>query len=474
VNFLRACALLFDLGGPSWVNWRALLGGALGCPLDAQGADVFRLLTKREPLKAPARELWLAIGRRGGKNRVSAACIVYLALLKKWTLAPGETPTVLVLASDRVQAKVAFRYILGLLRSHPSLAREIVNVTADTIMLLNGVEIAIGTADNAAVRGRTIVACICDEFAFWAHEEAAEVLRALRPGMATQPDSMLIVISSVFAAYGPFYEARRAHFGVDDSRVLYAVATSQQMNPTLDDAFIAAELARDPAANSAEYLSIERSDRAGFADVALVDGNTRASVRELPRVQGVSYVGALDVSGGRDDATAAAIAFRDGDRAIIAACRRWSSPHDASVVASQVAEFLKGYGLTSAVADDYGAGLSTAVYRPAGLTLTKAENNASDTYLRLLPLLTSNRIEMPPDPILRHELLGLERHVRSSGKDFVTHRDGAHDDLANAVARAAVAVVNPTSNYTVLRHIRDPDNTRPWASRQHYQIGRWY
>jgi hypothetical protein len=59
-------------------------------------------------------------------------------------------------------------------------------------------------------------------------------------------------------------------------------------------------------------------------------------------------------------------------------------------------------------------------------------------YLRLLPLLTTGRIELPPDQMLRSEMLGLERRTSRSGRDTVDHRPGAHDDLANAVALAAV------------------------------------
>lgn len=453
MNILRAFPLL-GLGDPSWSAWRALVGGAFGCELNRKQAAIFRELTQREPLSAPPRELWLAIGRRGGKNRVSAAIVVYLALLVQWRVAPGETATVLVLASDRVQAKVAFRWVLGLLRSHPSLEREIVNVTADTIQLRNGVEIAIGTADNAAVRGRTIVAAICDEFAFWPHEDAAEVLRALRPGMATQPDAMLIVISSVYAAYGPFYEARRAHYGVDDPQVLYAVATSAQMNPMITEAFVTEEVARDPG-NAAEYLSIELADRAALLDAALVDGATRGEPRELPRLRHLlngtplHYFAGLDVSGGRSDAAAAAVAHRDGTRVVVDACRRWPAPHDPQVVAASVVGFLRGYGLGSAWADQYGAELSRVIYADAGFALVAAPSTKSDTYLKLLPLFTTGRIEIPAEPVLRRELLGLERRTRSGGKDLVDHRPGAHDDLANAVALAAVAAARPVGERVV-------------------------
>lgn len=455
MNILRAFRDLFGLGGNSWAAWRALVGGAFGCQLSPEAAATFRELTQREPLAAPCRELWLAIGRRGGKNRVSAAIAVYLALLRPWRLALGEVGVVMVLASDRTQAKVAFRYIRGLLESDPSLWQEVVNVTSDTITLRNGVEVVIGTADNAAVRGRTLLVCICDEFAFWPHIEALEVLRALRPAMATQSDAMLIVISSVYAAYGPFYEARKAHFGERNPRVLYAVATSRDMNPTLSEDFIAAEIARDPA-NAAEYLSIERSDLASFLDAQLVDDSTRSGPRELPRLATtrtgtpIIYFAGLDVSGGRGDAAAAAVAHRDGPRIIVDACRRWPAPHDPQAVAAQAAAFLASYGLRSARADQYGAELSRTIYAVAGVALVAAPDSRSACYLRLLPLLTTGRIELPPDPVLRHELLGLERRTRSSGRDVIDHRPGAHDDVSNAVAIAAVAAAARDSSQRVV------------------------
>jgi hypothetical protein len=73
----------------------------------------------------------------------------------------------------------------------------------------------------------------------------------------------------------------------------------------------------------------------------------------------------VDVSGGRQDAAAAAVAFVDGDRVIIAAARRWPSPHDPVVVSREVAEFLSTYRLRHAVADQYDAELSRSIYGEA-------------------------------------------------------------------------------------------------------------
>jgi len=443
MRFADAATRYFGLDADSFAAWRALLAGAL----DGVSSPTFTTLTGLDhaPSRRP-RELWLAIGRRGGKDYVGIRVLAWLALLLEWPLSIGEVGVVMLLAVDRAQARVAFTYLRGLLESDSVLLAEVANITADTIQLENGVEIQITTSDHAAVRGRTVLAALLDEFTFWPAEQALEVLRALRPAMATQPNAMLIIISTVYSQSGPLFEAYRRHYGHADPHVLFALATSQQLNPTLPDAFIAAELARDPAAAAAEYLSQFRTDLAAFLDAALIDGCTRSGPRELPLALHsptggpVSHHVGLDVSGGRGDATSCAVARRVGDRVVVAAVRRWPSPHDPLTVAEQVAEFAKPYGCTSAIADQYAAEFATSTYRKAGVALVPAEVNRSEAYLHFLPLLASGRVELPPDPVLRAELLALERRTgRAGGRDVVDHPPHGHDDVSNAVALACYA-----------------------------------
>jgi hypothetical protein len=129
----------------------------------------------------------------------------------------------------------------------------------------------------------------------------------------------------------------------------------------------------------------------------------------------------------------------DGGLVVVDACRRWPSPHDPATVAKEAAAFLRSYNLTSAYADQYAAGFARSVYGAAGVALVDAPGTRSDAYMHLLPLLTQGRVELPPEPTLRTELLTLERRVRSGGRDVIDHRVHAHDDLANAVALAAWA-----------------------------------
>lgn len=457
-------------GRPSYRPMLAVLKAAFGEPLNDDERAHFDTLCGGRPLPpAQVNELAIIAGRGAGKTQAAALVVIALALCRPWVTSPGQVAVALLLAADREQSGVAFRFVLGLLESSPALAAEIVAVTQQRIALRNGIEIQVATSDYRAVRGRSLIAVVADELAFWPTSPTSaspdsEVLIAVRPGLARFAGSMLVAISSAYAQQGELYEYFRRYHGVDDPRVLVARGTTRQINPTFPQAVIDDALARDPIAAAAEYCSEFRSDLASFLDAPLVDGATRSEPRELPRrprtATGtpIAYLAGVDVSGGRGDATAAAVAHRDGALVIVDAARRWPAPHDPAAVAAQVAEFLAAYGVATGRADQYGAEVVRGLYRAAGVTLLDAPDTRSETYLKFLPFLTTGRIELPPDPLLRHELLGLERRVRAGGRDVVDHRPGAHDDLANAVALATLAAASRAPGETVV-HATYSDST---------------
>ena len=62
-------------------------------------------------------ELWAIVGRGGGKSREVARLACYLACGRSYRRVPGEHLYVGVAAPDKKQARLTFRYIVGLLRS---------------------------------------------------------------------------------------------------------------------------------------------------------------------------------------------------------------------------------------------------------------------------------------------------------------------------------------------------------------------
>jgi phage terminase large subunit-like protein len=170
-------------------------------------AAAYRQHTARTTLPtSPATEAWLVCGRRAGKSFILALCAVFLAAFYDYRqfLAPGEVGTILIIATDRRQARNIFRFIRRLLTGVPMLRRMIRRETSEAFELENDVVIEVGTASFRSVRGYTIVAALCDEIARWPTDDAAEpdyeILNALRPGMVTIPNAMLLCASSPWGA----------------------------------------------------------------------------------------------------------------------------------------------------------------------------------------------------------------------------------------------------------------------------------
>jgi Phage Terminase len=208
----------------SWATWLTVLKAAFGRPLAEAELRVFTSVAgDRSPPTSRVRELWCVCGRRSGKSRMAAAVAVYQALFVPHRLARGEVGMVLVLAASQAQAKTVFSYIRGFLDAAPALAREVVAVTRESIELKNGVVIAVHSNSFRTIRGRTVLAAILDEIAYWRDESSAtpdsETYSAILPALATT-NGMFLAISTPYRKLGLLHQKHRDHFGVDDAGVL--------------------------------------------------------------------------------------------------------------------------------------------------------------------------------------------------------------------------------------------------------------
>jgi hypothetical protein len=86
------------------------LHALFGIPMSGDDRALYERCTGRTDVPdGGAREAWLVVGRRGGKSMVLALIAVFLACFCNWApfLSPGEGGTIVVLAADRRQARVA-------------------------------------------------------------------------------------------------------------------------------------------------------------------------------------------------------------------------------------------------------------------------------------------------------------------------------------------------------------------------------
>ncbi|MGH8488152.1 MAG: terminase large subunit domain-containing protein [Gammaproteobacteria bacterium] len=152
-------------GADTWAAWRVFLGALFGLPLEDR--ELFVRCTGDRPLsKRQAREAYLIIGRRGGKSFVCAVIAVFLATFRRYRLSPGERGVVMLIAHDRRQARVLFRYVRAFVEGVPMIQRMVVSMRSDAVELDNGIDIEVHTCSYRAVRGYTVVAALCDEIAF--------------------------------------------------------------------------------------------------------------------------------------------------------------------------------------------------------------------------------------------------------------------------------------------------------------------
>jgi hypothetical protein len=457
----------------TWMAWTAFIAALFGLPMTPEQLALYQRHTGRTaPPTSLASEGWLICGRRAGKSFVLGLIAVFLACFKNYTpfLAPGEVATVMVIATDRKQARTILRYIGGLLRGVPMLAQMIDTERAEGFDLTNRVCIEVTTCSSRKVRGYSVAAALCDETAFWPTDDAAEpdyaVLDAIRPAMATIPGAILLCASSPHARRGALWDAYKRHFG-QDSDVLVWKSDTRSMNATVPQRTIDAAYERDAAWAAAEYGGEFRSDLEQFLTREAVEACISSGVFERAPIDGVRYVGFTDPSGGSADSMTLAIGHLEKGIAVLDAIRERKPRFSPEAVVAEFAELLKRYRVASICSDRYGGEWVRESYKRHGIEVVTAPKPKSDLYLELLPAINSSQLDLLDDAKLAAQLLSLERRTARGGKDTIDHPTGPghHDDVANAVAGVAylirAMIVQPHTFVSPIVFTRSPEVQSP-------------
>jgi len=443
-----------SLRGPSWRGWRILLIAAMGEPLTEDERPIFTELTGRsmEPLER-CEELVCVIGRRGGKTEAVATLGAYLAACCDYSdvLVPGETGVLMVIAADQEQAVISLDRIEAKLRASPLLRQLIKSSvgpkaarTQKQLRLSNGILVQVRSSSYRKVRGFTLCSAIADEIAFFQTDEAGAnpdvaICQALRPALSTT-GGLLAMISSPYSKKGELYTLYRKYYGPDgDPRIIVAQAASRVLNPTLPQSVVDRAMARDPMAASAEYGAQFRTDVGAFVDTDIVLSNVMRGVRELLPSRSINYKAFCDPSGGSSDSFALAIGHREEARecVIVDCVREIPAPFSPEAAVAELAQLLKSYNISSVVGDRYAGLWASESFGRHGISYELSPAPKSALYGALLPLLNSERIELPDNARLVSQLAGLERRTARGGRDSIDHAQGGHDDLANVVAGLA-------------------------------------
>jgi hypothetical protein len=463
-----------DFGPASWATWKLTLRAGLGELLSDSEAAAFRTIASRDPPRRRVRELWLALGRRSGKDSAASALATYLAVFSDLEkhLRRGERGVVLCLAVDKHQSRLVFNYIRAYFEEIPLLAAMLVSVNDGVIELNNRIDIVVATNNYRSIRGRTVLCAILDECSFWRDETSAnpdiEVYSALVPSLITLRDSgaMIVGISSVYRRQGLLYSKFVEHHGKDDDNALFILAPSTTFNPLLTEPGAAAEIERsralDPARAAAEWDSIWRDDISSLIDPRVLEAACERGVFERQYNSGTHYVGFTDESGGAGgDASTLSICHRESDgRVVQDLLRVWKPPFKPSQVIAEKAGTLKAYHCTEVTGDRWAGGIPPDLYEQHGIKYVQSSKVTSEIYIDFLHLINSGRVVLLDHQQQKAELLNLERRVSFGGREAIGHPPNSHDDAANACAGACVNASTEPQPWVIsdelLRQARTP------------------
>jgi hypothetical protein len=434
--------------GESWNNWRVVLKAAYGLPLTDDETTFFKSIAgDRDPPDRQVREVWLICGRRSGKTAIASAIAAFSSALfdQQDRLRRGERASIACLAVDRNQSRVVLDYIKSFFADIPMLNSLVTRSTAIGFQLRNSVDIEISTNSFKSIRGRPFAVVILDECAFYSSENSAtpdlELFKAIEPGLATLPNSMIIAISTPWRRSGLLHQKYKAHFGKSGD-VLVIQAPSTVLNPTLDPAIVARALEADPAAARSEWLAEFRSDIGTWLDLATIENAVDIGVTVRPPMIGgnIKYFSGCDPSGGRHDSFTLAISHCEKDVAILDNLTEIKSPFNPTEATKQIAAVLKSYGLTETTGDRYSAGWIPDAFSRCGISYVPSARDRSAIYSDVLPLFNAGRIRLIDSPRLVAQFAGLERRATVRG-DRIDHAPGSFDDAANSAALALVLAV---------------------------------
>ncbi|MEN6560470.1 MAG: terminase family protein [Acidobacteriota bacterium] len=436
----------------TWHAWEVYLSALFGLPIRGEkDLELFRQATGlEEPPTVPARESYVICGRRSGKSYTSSILATHLSVFKDWSpyLAPGERGWVFIIATDKAQAGIIKGYISGIFDRVKMLRPYVQRETQEQIDLKNGISIAVKPASFRGVRGYTLVAAILEELSFYRSDESAnpdkEIVAAIRPALATCPESMLIGISTPYAKAGHLYDMYKRYHGKADGPLIW-VAPSRRMNSTLDPKMIERAVAEDPQAARAEWEATFRDDISAFINLEAVEAAVIPGRLELPPLADERYEAFIDPSGGSSDSFTMAIGHRGAlGKVVIDAIRERRPPFTPSAVVAEYAELMKNYHIYRAKSDHYAGAWVPEAFKAHGITIDSSDMSASDYYLNVLPIILNGTAELLDNKRLVAQFASLERRVRPAGKDLITHpQGGGHDDICNSVSGVLVGLAKP-------------------------------
>lgn len=457
------------------------------------------------------RELLLCCGRRASKSVIASIISNFetYRLIKMgnpqeyFGFPSGQQIAVTTVATTDEQASTLFEMMKARSKSCAFLKDRIVNQTQTYFNLKTDEDelreaspsicLLCGGAGSQSLRGKNNLIVMFDEAAFFAQNgrnSGDEVYQALVPSIASftrageksDGEGKVIMLSSPYGKSGLFYQKYIESFDMTDSTLMFQMY-SAMVNPTIDSSILKDAKRKNPALFDCEY-------GAKFSDTVTtwIDQESLNKVIKFPEItknkkQGkpeFEYYMGIDY-GGKTDGSSVAIVHKEGEKIVLdyadvyysGSSDVWDSYNQNYKNANKqfsgfdilpiegfadeivrlsnlfpikygwfdqfngyaLLEMLKNKGMNQLVTKSVSAGLNTQVFQVCKT------------------LINSELIELFNHEILIPELLSLEEIKNGTQLSVeAPQRNGYHDDISDAFARAVYACYEttqkqPTNSY---------------------------
>jgi hypothetical protein len=353
------------------------------------------------------------------------------------------------------QARLLVRAALSIVERSPLLKGFIESASEDELRFTNGTAIAAFPCSSRGGRGWPISCLVLDEAAHHIDSEgnvaAERIWNALVPSTAQFGDASRVIVASTPYGTDGFFAELWAK--ADSGEVPDAIPqqhSTEEVNPTIDQAFLERERARDPESFRSEYLAAFVGSGAAYLDAERVDAAV-APRAELTPDEVIDTVAGFDPAFSHDPAGLVIIG-RDRHRPIglvVALARAWAPERHTSfedrreredIVLAEVAQVCRRYRVGKVCTDQFSALAVVNRLERAGLyvesnALTAPSKTAAFAEVRAL--LYSGGLELYQHPDLIAELKRLRSKFTAGSAAVVNPRvGGSHGDLAMALALA--------------------------------------
>lgn len=396
------------------------------------------------------KQLVIRAGRRAGKSSTLCRLGVVEALYGEHAVPPGDVGVVAVVSARRGDALERLRTIAAIL--------DALGVTyvpkGDTIEIPGRrVMFSVYTASISGVSGFTGIFLILDEVAKWKDNDtgvnpANEVIKSIRPTIATQPKARIVLSSSPMG----YLDAHADAFQEGETLLqTTAHATTWEANPTVSEADTRL-LEDDPVVWAREYAAIPQAEaETSLLSEAQLIRLTRlgTSVPKDPRHR---YVATMDPATRGNAWTFAITTLSDARVRKVVYTKEWVGtklkPLKAGDVFRDMCPILAEYGLRHVNSDQWSEDTLREIASQHGVYLIVdppwTAGTKSDAYDGLRTLVKENLLEVPDDKQVREDLLGIRQKLTRNGILYDLASSGPrHSDFAPTIAMGVMLATTP-------------------------------